>query len=141
MRLSLALCSVLFLLCSLNVGCASSTQITTQPPGAQVTVDGMRLGKSPTVYTNSQVWLWTKHSVSVKKKGYQPLAGSLDAQIRPVNLICGILLCYTGIGLVVAAAGELPPQKNFSLVRVGVDGVPVEEMSYEGGQARIDFAP
>lgn len=137
MRFLTPLCGLFLLVCLMQTGCASSSQITTQPPGAQITVDGMRLGKSPVVYTDPQVWLWTNHMVFVQKRGYQSMSAPLNGQAKVVNVVCGILLCP--FGLILAAAGELPPQKNFSLIRTGVDGVPVQEMSQDG-EARIDFA-
>lgn len=138
MRSSTTLCGLCLLVCLTQAACPSSTQIITQPPGATITVDSLRLGKSPVVYTDPQVWVWTQHTVFVQKRGYQALSGQLNGQVNVVNAVCGILLCP--IGLILAAAGELPAQKSFYLVRTGVDGVPVQEMSHEG-EAQIDFAP
>lgn len=123
-------------------GCASQTTITSIPTGADVKIDGQPSGKTPYNYSDAQVWLWTKHQVTLDKPGYTPTTGMLAGELSPTHLIVGILCC-----LPVALVGQYNPQYNFVLQRSGVGGKEVKEVwQTSQGEApmdvvKIDFAP
>lgn len=94
------------------VGCASTTQITSEPSGAMVRIDGQQLGETPASFTEDSVWVWTKHQVTVEKKGYESANGRINGEIVPVNIIIGILCCLPFVVI-----GEFRPQYHFVLNR------------------------
>ncbi len=94
------------------VGCASTTQITSEPAAATVRVDNVVLGETPTAYSEDSVWLWTKRSVTVEKKGYQAVNGQITGEVVPVNIVIGIFCCLPFI-----LVGEFRPQYHFVLNR------------------------
>ena len=123
-------------------GCASQTTITSIPTGADVKIDGQPSGKTPYNYSDAQVWLWTKHQVTLEKPGYTSTMGMLSGELSPTHLIVGILCC-----LPVALVGQYNPQYNFVLQRSGVGGKEVKEV-WQTGQSgapvdvvKIDFTP
>lgn len=107
-------------LCSATIvttGCASSTQITSDPSGAQALVDGQPIGNTPATYSDGSVWVWTKHQVSLKKTGYYPYVGRMTATVNVPMLILGIagfFLCCA-VGGVFALIGEFKPTYHYLL--------------------------
>ena len=64
----------LVLLASLTTGgCATTTKITSDPPGATVSLekDKKELGKTPLTY-ESKMWIWESERVVVKAPGRKP---------------------------------------------------------------------
>lgn len=123
-------------------GCASQTTITSVPTGADVKIDGQPSGKTPYNYSEAQVWLWTKHQVTLEKSGYTATTGMLSGELSPTHLVVGILCC-----LPVALVGQYNPQYNFVLQRSGVGGKEVKEVwqtdlrDTPADVVKIDFAP
>jgi len=70
MKILIALSMVLFFL----LGCASTTLIKSNPPGAKLQVDGRSLGETPHFYTDKAVAGTTK-AVTLKKEGYKDFNG------------------------------------------------------------------
>lgn len=93
-----------------NTSCASSTVITSTPVGAQVKIDGQPVGGTPIQFTESAVWLWTKHMVTIEAPGYQPMHTQMNAQLSPLYLILG-LLCLIPFLFV----GEFNPTYHYVL--------------------------
>ena len=58
---------------SLGAGCATTTKITTDPPGATVTLekDKKELGKTPLTY-ETKMWIWESEKVVIKAPGRKP---------------------------------------------------------------------
>lgn len=52
--------------------CASSTLITSEPPGAELFVNGRHVGKTPFTYTDTRI-LGNKVDITIEKEGYIPL--------------------------------------------------------------------
>lgn len=102
------------------IGCASSTSITSEPEGAEVRIDGMQQGQTPLTYTDDSVWLWTKHQVTVEKKGYETVNGMIKGEIVPVYMVIGVIafftVCFWPIAWM-ALIGEYRPQYHFVLDR------------------------
>jgi hypothetical protein len=94
------------------IGCASTTQITSEPSAATVRVDNVVLGDTPATYSEGSVWVWTNRRVTVEKKGYQQVNGAIKGEIVPINIVIGILCCLPFV-----LVGEFRPQHHFVLNR------------------------
>ncbi len=82
-------------LCSLLLSnCVSSTQVrfNSEPEGADVFVDGQKIGKTPTEMKISNAFGRNNPHILLKKEGYQDLSGGLKHETHTTNLICGILI-------------------------------------------------
>ena len=64
-------CSIVLLVCLVN-GCASTTLINSDPNGAQLYIDGMKVGKTPYIYTDSK-FVGSTTLLKFKKEGYEDL--------------------------------------------------------------------
>lgn len=93
-------------------GCASSTTITSEPTGAAVRIDGQPVGNTPVSFTEDSVFLWTKHQVTLDKKGYQTLTGQMNATVSVLHLVIGIFCCLPFV-----IVGEFKPQYHYVLMR------------------------
>ena len=69
-------------------GCASSVQINSEPPGADVTVNGQHIGTTPTSYSDTAI-VGTTHQVRLEKEGYETTSAQLT---RTGNLNVGALI-------------------------------------------------
>jgi hypothetical protein len=96
-------------------GCASSTTITSNPEGAQLTIDGQLVGPTPVTFSKASVWAWTKHQVKLELAGYETRTGFVSATISPVHLAIGII-CFIPL-LPLAFVGQYEPRYHFELVR------------------------
>ncbi len=61
-----------FALIAFMSSCASTTLITTDPPGAEVYVNDEYLGRSPVVYEDERI-VFSDNVVRIKKEGYEEL--------------------------------------------------------------------
>lgn len=85
-------------------GCATATQIVSEPPGAKVyDKGGTELGATPLEYKTS-AWLWETNTLTLKKDGYADK--SVDVKRNELDLMptlgaAGLALCtwWTGLGL------------------------------------------
>lgn len=91
-------------------GCASTTTISSDPAGAEVAVDGQPVGQTPVSFTEDSVWLWTKHQVTLKKKGYHTYNGQMSATVSVLHVILGIFCC-----LPLILVGEFKPTYHYVL--------------------------
>ncbi|HNS00589.1 MAG TPA: PEGA domain-containing protein [Planctomycetota bacterium] len=57
---------------AIGSGCAQSTRFTTEPDDADISVNGVPIGKTPTTY-QSRSGLPKVYHVTVEKPGYKPL--------------------------------------------------------------------
>lgn len=95
--------------------CASSTVISSRPPGAEVYMDNIKKGKTPLTYSDTAV-AGTAKAIRLEKPGYK----SLDTVIRKDKFeigpcIGGILILFPFIwvlGYQEAYDFELEPEKT-----------------------------
>lgn len=92
-RICLLCCFIVML-----VSCVTSTLVTfnTSVPGADVYVDGEHIGKTPTEKKMSN-GVWEDAKIIIKKEGYQDLHTNVQKDIKPVNLIIGLLLWWPSL--------------------------------------------
>ena len=95
--LRLRFSSVFPILCvaaaGLVAGCASSTVIQTQPPGAQVLMNGVVVGNTPYTMTDTKI-VGSTTMMRLQYPGYQPadVMISRNEQVDVLALIGGVLL-------------------------------------------------
>jgi hypothetical protein len=91
-------------------GCASSTLIKSNPPGAKLVLDGQDLGETPYTYSDRAA-AGTMRTVTLKKEGYKDFNGTIKREQLSVGaLIGGIFLLIPLIWIL-----EYPPQYNFEM--------------------------
>lgn len=73
--------------------CSSTTTFETRPTGAQVWINGMPAGTTPTSMTDSKI-IGSSTQVHIEAPGYEPLdvTVSRDERLEPGALIAGIFL-------------------------------------------------
>lgn len=109
MKNLIALTTALLLLC----GCASTTLLKSNPPGAKIQVDGQVMGETPQFYTDKAV-AGTVKTVTLKKEGYKDLDSYIKREKFSVpNLIGGIFLLIPFIWIL-----EYPSQYNFKMEKL-----------------------
>lgn len=63
------------------LGCGTTTQIVTEPPGATATLNDTKfLGTTP-ITVEAQIFAWSQHTVRLDKEGYEPV----NLQLQPVQ--------------------------------------------------------
>jgi hypothetical protein len=74
-------------------GCASTTMLQTEPPGASVSLNGMAVGKTPYAMTDSKI-VSTTTMVHFEYPGYAPLDVMLsrNEEVDVLPLIAGLFL-------------------------------------------------
>ncbi len=109
MKRLIALSTVFFLL----FGCASTTLIKSNPPGARLQVDGQPVGETPYFYTDKAI-AGTVRTVTLKKEGYKDANGLISREKLSVPALIG------GIFLIVPFAWilEYPSQYNFEMEKL-----------------------
>ena len=89
---------ILVIVSFLFSSCVSATNVTfyTEPEGAEVYVDGQRLGESPTSkrMTNG---VWADPRVRVEAEGYKPSSTRVEKELKGVNLALGLLLWWPAL--------------------------------------------
>jgi len=136
---TLSTCTAIMLMSSLAfgplTGCASQTTITSQPSQARLKIDGQPVGKTPYNFNDPQVWIWTKHQVTLEKRGYLPTQSFLTANFSATHVIVGILCC-----LPLVLVGQYDPQVNYVMNKSSSSSGPVEEVwraVQEGGKSEV----
>jgi hypothetical protein len=114
MRFSAVVCAFTFLLNA----CATTTQIVSEPAGAEVTQDGKKIGVTPMPFETKQ-WLWETTVLKVEKDGKSkelPIKRS-EVDILPmVGGVCGVFLCLpAGVALILAGGMKLPAETKVVL--------------------------
>lgn len=84
-------------------GCATSTMIISNPPGAEVTQQGRSLGQTPVRYETS-MWIMSSETVDVKSPSGEVQSITLRrSEIDPLPFVASLGACFcfgwTGIGL------------------------------------------
>ncbi|AEE17597.1 PEGA domain-containing protein [Treponema brennaborense] len=82
----------------LGTGCVSGTNVrfVSDVPGAQVYVDGELVGTTPTAVKLSNA-VWESPDVLIVKEGYKDTYTELKKEVKPVNLVCGLLLWWPSL--------------------------------------------
>jgi len=106
MRKLIAMAMALFFL----FGCASSTLIKSNPPGAKLSLDGQVQGETPYTYSDQAI-AGTMRTVTLKKEGYKDFSGTIKREKLSVGaLIGGIFLLVPLLWVL-----EYPPEYNFEM--------------------------
>ena len=109
MKKLIALTMVFFFL----LGCASTTLIKSNPPGAKLQIDGQPVGETPHFYTDKSV-AGTVKTVTLKKEGYKDSNGFIRREKLSVSaLIGGIFLIVPFVWIL-----EYPSQYNFEMEKL-----------------------
>ena len=96
---------------TLTTGCSSTTTINSSPPGADLSMNGMEVGKTPFVYSDKKV-LFSKQQVSIEKKGYERFDGFIQRdEIVGGYLVLGVLCLFP----LILWSWEYPPFYKFTL--------------------------
>ncbi len=66
----------------LLISCSSTTQITSNPPGAKVFLNDEYIGKTPLMYEDSKIIFSTNH-LKIEKEGYKTLYTSFSRDEAP----------------------------------------------------------
>jgi hypothetical protein len=95
------------------VGCASTTLIKSNPPGAKLQVDGQVVGETPHFYTDKAA-AGTVKTVTLKKQGYKDFNGYIEQEKLSVPaLIGGIFLLVPFVWIL-----EYPSRYSFRMERL-----------------------
>jgi len=106
MKKLIALLTVL----SFLLGCASTTLIKSNPPGAKLQVDGQSLGETPHFYSDKTA-AGTVKTVTLRKEDYKDFNGTIKREKLSVPaLIGGIFLIVPFVWIL-----EYPSQYNFEM--------------------------
>lgn len=98
------------------MGCASSTNVSSEPSGASAMIDGVPVGSTPLHYEHPTVWVWTRTRVVLEKRGYHPTYTQLTAEVSTPYIILGIVCgVFTFFGFGFALIGEYRPNHHFIL--------------------------
>ena len=94
-------------------GCASTTLIKSDPPGAKLYLDGQPQGDTPYLYSDQAV-AGTVRTVTLRKEGYKEFTGTIRREKLFVPaLIGGIFLLIPFIWIL-----EYPPQYHFEIEKL-----------------------
>ncbi len=95
------------------IGCASTTLIKSNPPGAKLQVDGKVVGETPHFYTDKAV-AGTVKTVTLKKEGYKDFNGYIEWEKLSIPaLIGGIFLLVPFVWIL-----EYPSRYSFEMERL-----------------------
>lgn len=117
--------------------CTTQLPIYSRPDGATVIMDEDReLGQTP-LLLEEQAWVWTKHTLTFVREGYEPRTVEVAAKVRPVNLA----LCFVGGCLMwplwpLALLGEYRDELVVRLEPREGDVDPFEELEREARRPR-----
>lgn len=105
---------------ALGAGCATTTKITSDPPGATVVreADKKELGKTPLTY-ESKMWIWESERLTVKAPGRKPKTVELKRSEVDLLPMCGGIclapVCCSGVPIILAGGMKLPETMKVSL--------------------------
>lgn len=93
--------------------CVTQTRVnfSTDVDGAEVFVDGEKIGTTPVQKKLSNV-VWENPDILIKKEGYKDLYTDLKKKIKGVNLVSGLILFWPALFWVYG------PKKNQSYILV-----------------------
>ena len=95
------------------LGCASTTLINSNPPGAKLFLNGQEKGETPYTHTDRSA-AGARTLVILKKEGYQDFNGEIRrSELSVPALIGGILIMVPFIWIL-----EYPPQYTFEMEKL-----------------------
>src|SRR3990172_2849102 len=106
---------------ALGAGCATTTKIVSEPPGAQVfeagdkdAKDGKAIGKTPMSY-EFKGWLWESKQFKVSAPGYRPKNVEIkrnELDLMPtIGALCLFpFCCPASIGIFLAGGMKMPEE-------------------------------
>ncbi len=129
-------------LLALGAACATTTTITADAPGAEVTASPKgKLGRTPVKY-ESKMWVWETESVTVSAPGHKPRNVELKrSELDTMPMVGSVCLCFTPIvwplgGVLCASGGwKLPATTLVKLEREGP--LPSSSTSASGPPAAV----
>jgi hypothetical protein len=79
-------------------GCVTHTNVLfkTENPGAKVYIDHVYIGETPVTKRISNA-IWEDPDIMLKMEGYTNIRTGLDKEIKPVNLIFGLILWWPSL--------------------------------------------
>lgn len=91
MKQKITIAFYLLPLAFLLASCTSSTRITSEPPGADVFIDGQLVGETPFVHEDAKI-SFSSTTVTLRKEGYEDLHAVIrkDEDIDPGAIVGGI---------------------------------------------------
>jgi len=94
-------------------GCVTSTNvlISSDEPGATIMIDGEKVGTTPIKVKMSNA-IWEDPDVLIKKEGFKDLNVGVKKEVKPVNLVCGIIIWWPSLLWVYG------PKKNQSYILI-----------------------
>jgi hypothetical protein len=120
-------------------GCASSTVLQSQPPGARVFLNGVPVGNTPYTMTDTNI-VGTTTQIRLEYPGYQPFNAMIarSEQLDPVALIVGIIIWpvllwvmgYQPMHVFVMQPGGPPPADNNGWTQPPPSGYPPPPSGY-----------
>lgn len=147
-RLSIAAIAAVALF---GTGCATTTKIVSEPPGAEVYdaaagKDAKAIGKTPLSY-EYKGWIWESKQLKVQAPGHKPKTVDIKrSEVDIVPAIGSVCLCLTpllctqvgGIVLFVGGGMKLPAETKVKLDR---EAAPAEAPAPPVGLREDDGAP
>ena len=114
LRQRMKILSVLMALIVLLSSCASTTLISTEPSGATLYIDGVKVGETPLPMTNTKTVLECS-SITIEKEGYRTVNTTIcrSEEIDPVPIIGGFLFIFPFLW-----AMKYYPEHNYTLQQV-----------------------
>ena len=95
-------------------GCAETTLIRSQPPGATLWVNDVMVGATPVEYTCSRAEFAHPQRFRLELQGYQPAEGELRRRVMPGRIVGG---CFSlGISLLFKRPTGFRNRYDFALV-------------------------
>jgi hypothetical protein len=120
---------------SLGAGCATTTKITTDPPGATVTSekDKKELGKTPLTY-ESKMWIWDSEKVVIKAPGRKPKTVEIKrSEFDALPFLGGACLtllppcfCVQGLPIILAGGFKMPAETKVTLEKDAAAAPPAD---------------
>ena len=92
-------------------GCASSTLIKSNPPGAKLYLEGQLKGETPYTYADRAA-AGTMRTVTLKKEGYKDFTGHIKREQLSVGALIGGLIFLIPLIWIL----EYPPEYTFEMV-------------------------
>ena len=109
---------ILGVACLVASGCASQVSVTSDPSGADITINGRHYGETPqTFYVRSSTF--GSYSIHLEKEGYLPIDAALPKQVHVVRLIVDILLFPPAVLLNTAGPKAPPYSHHYVLEPIG----------------------
>lgn len=122
-RRALSALTVILLFLTLS-GCSHSVLITTDPTGANVTVNGQMIGQSPVTFVEKSGFN-RNYSVSINKDGYRPIDTVLSQTLNPTYaVVAGLVFMFTLCPLGVLWMFTLEDNYHFTLGETGPSAEP-----------------